>query len=96
MLVAFYQNIKAVNTDCVIILQQFTVLCGKFRVWEFSAELKSFGSLLEFDLVNARKNADCLHLDRVALWLADKEYNQLILWLSPQERTGAGLLALHL
>ena len=96
MLVAFYQNIKAVNTDCVIILQQFTVLCGKFRVWEFSAELKSFGSLLEFDLVNARKNADCLHLDRVALWLADKEYNQLILWLSPQERIGAGLLALHL
>ena len=46
-------------------------------------KLKSFGSLLEFDLVNARKNADCLHLDRVALWLADKEYNQLILWLSP-------------
>ncbi len=68
MLVAFYQNIKAVNTDCVIILQQFTVLCGKFRVWEFSGcELKSFRSLLEFDLVNARKNVDCLHLDRVAL-----------------------------
>ena len=51
---------------------------------------------MEFDLVNARKNADCLHLDRVALWLADKEFVQLILWLSPQERTGAGLLALHL
>ena len=94
MLVAFYQNIKAVNTDCVIILQQFTVLCGKFRVWEFSAQLKSFGSLLEFDLVNARKNADCLHLDRVALWLADKEYNQLILWLSLQDWCRPELLSI--
>ena len=94
MLVAFYQNIKAVNTDCVIILQQFTVLCGKFRVWEFSAPLKSFGSLLEFDLVNVRKNADCLHLDRVALWLADKEYNQLILWLSLEDWCRPELLSI--
>ena len=61
--------------------------CGS----SLAPKVKSFGSLLEFDLVNAKKNADCLHLDRVALWLADKEYNQLILWLSPAGVQAAGL-----